>query len=543
MLKNNNYNMAKDLKFEQDARQKLIDGANILADAVKSTLGPRGKNVIYGSSKTSAMSTKDGVTVAKQVILEDEGMELGAMMIRQAASKTADIAGDGTSTSTILSQALINSGEELIQSGLNVNDIKKGFNLALKNTIEYIDSIKKDIISIDDITNIATISCNNDHIIGDIVAKAIDKVGVDGIVEVDLSNDFDTKVEYVDGYKFDNGYISPFFITNVEKQLVEYENPYILLTLEKNLSIREYLPMLELVSASGRPLLIISGDVDSTLIQTLVMNKMKGHIKPVCVKYPGFGDTTRDIMTDLAAFTGATLMIETGQTLASSNLDHLGTCDKIIITKDDTTIIGGKGNKDIIDERVGVIKSELTQNLDVYVKKTLQDRLGKLTNGASIIKVGGSTEIEVQEKYDRIDDAISATRAALVDGIVPGGGLTLFQCSNVLHNRLNEDSNSQLSDDQKKSMIAFHKCIQVPFIQILENANFDNIDEIISKVIEYNGESFKNIGYDSYNEKYEDFIKVGIIDPAKVTKTALINAVSIANTFVTTSCLITDIKK
>jgi len=528
--------MGKELKFGKDARESLQNGVNILANAVKVTLGPRGKNVVYGSSKIGAMSTKDGVTVAKNVILDNEQEEMGAMMVREAASKTADVAGDGTTTSTILAQCLINSGIEMINGGINVNHIKIGFNNALKDTLEYIDEVKKTIDTIEDATNIAKISANNDIEIGKIVAEAIMKVGVDGIVDVDVSNDFETKVEHIDGYKFDNGYISPYFITNTEKQLVEYENPYILLTLERNIGVQQFIPILEKIAATGRPLLVLSPSIDNTLLQTLIMNKVKGGFKPVCVKSPGFGDSTRDMMTDIAAFTGATLMIETGATLVSTcTLDHLGSCSKIIITKDDTTIIGGNGNTDLIQERVSIIKNELDLAKDKFVSQQLKDRLGKLTNGASIIKVGGSTEIEIKEKYDRIDDAISATRAALVDGIVPGGGLTLFQASRVLQENV---SNDEIGIAYK----SFLECLSEPMIQILINANF-NKDEIILKINDLNGSTSKTIGFNALNEEYEDFIETGIIDPSKVTKTALINATSIATTFVITECLITDIIK
>jgi len=442
-----------------------------------------------------------------------------------------------TTTSTILAQGLINEGIEMINRDINVNNIKTGFNNALKDTLEYIDSIKKTIDTIEDATNIAKISANNDSEIGRIVAEAIMKVGIDGIVDVDVANDFDTKVEHIDGYKFTNGYISPYFITNTEKQLVEYENPYILLTLERNVGVQQFIPILEKIAPTGRPLLLLSPSIDNTLLQTLIMNKVKGGFKPVCVKSPGFGDSTRDMMTDIAAFTGATLMIETGSTLvANCTLDHLGSCSKIIVTKDDTTIIGGNGNTDLISERVSVIKNELDSAKDKFVIQQLKDRLGKLTNGASIIKVGGSTEIEIKEKYDRIDDAISATRAALIDGIVPGGGLTLFQASKVLEKNVNY--NDQIGIAYK----AFLRCLTAPMIQILINANFES-EDIISKIDELNKDIFKNIGFNALNEEYEDFIQTGIIDPSKVTKTALINATSIATTFVITECLITDIIK
>ena len=532
--------MGKNLEFGKDARQSLKKGVDILADAVKVTLGPRGKNVVYGSSRTGAMSTKDGVTVANNVILSDEKEELGAMMVREAASKTADVAGDGTTTATILSQALINAGIEMIDAGVNVNAIKESFNLGLKNTIEYIDLIKKDVDDIVSASNIATISANNDAEIGKIVAEAIMSVGVDGIVDIDVANGFETIVEHVEGYKFDSGFVSPYFITNAEKQTVEYENPYILLTLERNLSIQQYIPILEKIAQMNRPLLIVSGTMDNSVITTLIMNKTKGIFKVACVKYPGFGDLTRDMMEDMAAFTGGTLMMESTETrVETSTLDDLGTCDKIIITKDNTVIIGGKGNADVIADRVTTIKNLITETKDKFAEKSFKDRLGKLTNGASIIKVGGSTEIEIKEKYDRIDDAISATRAALLDGVVPGGGLALYKASKSINNVMflnDKYSNDKYSNDKNIAYSKFIECLQTPIKQILLNANLE-VDSVLESIDFRNSDT---IGFNALTNEYVDVIEAGIIDPAKVTKTAMINAVSIATLFVTTECLITD---
>jgi chaperonin GroEL len=529
--------MGKTLLFGKDARQSLQNGVNILADAVKITLGPKGKNVVFGSSRTSANSTKDGVTVAKQVILSDEQEEMGAMMVREAASKTADIAGDGTTTSTVLAQALINKGIELIDLGYNANVIKSAFNDGLKQTISYIDSIKTDIKTIDDITNIAKISSNNDDEIGQVVANAVYKVGYDGIVDIDVANGFETTVEFIDGYKFDNGYISPYFITNPDKQIVEYDNPYILVSLEKNTLPHQYIKLLEKVHASKRPLLIISPLVDSILLQMLIMNKAQGGIKSCCVKTPGVGDAIREMSQDIAVFTGATLFIETSdKRIETATIDDLGVCDKVIVTKDSCTIIHGHGSTDLIDARVSTIKNEIIVTPDKFIEKSLKDRLGKLTNGASCIKVGGSTEIEIKEKYDRIDDAIAATRAALNDGIVPGGGLALFNAA------FNIKCDDTLSDEYKASFQGFIDCIVTPFEQILINANVDEVD-VCQKVYDLNEYEFTGIGYNALTDEYVDFIESGIIDPAKVTKTALSNAVSIATTFVSTECLITDCKR
>lgn len=522
--------MAKKLYFNEDARNILLKGVDTLADAVKVTLGPRGKNVVYGSSATNAYSTKDGVTVAKNVILETEGEELGAKMIREAASKTADVAGDGTTTSTVLAQELIHNELNLIEDGINdVNRIKRGYNSALKKVIAYIEENKKPIKTLEDMKAIAEISANNDEELGSVVSKAIWEVGADGIVEIDVSNDFETKVEHVEGYKFDNGYISPYFVTDTQKQNVVYENPYILLTLEKSVTFQSYAHILEKAITSNRPLIILSPMIDNTVLQGLIMNKVQGVLKCACVKCPGFGDLTREMMKDIAIFTGGQLMIDTGLTVAKCTVDDLGTCEKIIITKDNTTIIGGRGNEDLLKERVETIKEEIENTKDKMAKRLLQERLGKLTNGASIIRVGGATTIEIQEKNDRIDDAISATRAAAKDGVVAGGGVTLYRAAL----KLEKETTDEIE-------LSFFNSIKKPFRQILLNSGINNndIENEINDTIED-----KNVGYNVNAEMFMDFIENGIIDPAKVTKTALTNATSIATTFISTDCLIVDVKK
>jgi chaperonin GroEL len=526
--------MAKEIKYGDDAREALKGGVDKLTNAVKVTLGPRGKNVVFGNRNTGAVSTKDGVTVAKNVVLGDMFEEFGAGMVRQAAAKTADVAGDGTTTATILAHSLITSGISLINAGYNINDIKKAYNFGLKHAISEIDSRKKNIDGKELAAQVASISANNDSELGQIVADAIMQVGVEGIVDVDIANSIDTRVEHTDGYKFDNGYISPYFVTRAEKQTVEYENPYILLTVEKNLTHRQFIPILEQVSKSNRPLLIISGTPDDVLLRLLINNKVNNGLKVVWVKYPGFGDLTRDMMEDLSSFTGATMMIDSGMKVEKATLEHLGTCAKIIVTKDSTTIIGGNNNSELVDERVAIIKNALAQTKDSIIEKQLKDRLGKLTNGASKIYVGGSTEIEISERYYRIDDALAATRAALTDGIVAGGGLVLFHIGCDMLSRILEFN---MSSRQTDCLSEFANCLCVPMTQILTNASVDNIGEVLSNV---KCNDNVNIGYDVFKDEYVDFVESGIIDPAKVTKTALTNAVSIATTFVSTDCVIVD---
>jgi len=361
--------MAKEIKYGDDAREALKGGVDKLTNAVKVTLGPRGKNVVFGNRSTGAVSTKDGVTVAKNVVLGDMFEEFGAGMVRQAAAKTADVAGDGTTTATILAHSLITSGISLINAGYNINDIKKAYNFGLKHAISEIDSRKKNIDGKELAAQVASISANNDSELGQIVADAIMQVGVEGIVDVDIANSIDTRVEHTDGYKFDNGYISPYFVTRAEKQTVEYENPYILLTVEKNLTHRQFIPILEQVSKSNRPLLIISGTPDDVLLRLLINNKVNNGLKVVWVKYPGFGDLTRDMMEDLSSFTGATMMIDSGMKVEKATLEHLGTCAKIIVTKDSTTIIGGNNNSELVDERVAIIKNALAQTKDSIIEK------------------------------------------------------------------------------------------------------------------------------------------------------------------------------
>ena len=540
--------MAKKVYFGEDAREELFKGVKTLADAVSVTLGPRGKNVVYGTSKTAAYSTKDGVTVAKTIKMDTEEAELGAMMIREAASRTADVAGDGTTTSTVLAKHLIDMTSDMRDSGINVNDIQKGITRGMFDVMHIIDDIKMDVVCKLDTENIATISANNDNELGKVVAEAIEKVGVDGIVSVDVSNDFDTKVEHVEGYKFDSGYISPFFVNNMEKQTAEYDNPLIALTLEKNLGPKDYIPVMQAAVNAKRPLVLIGGSLESVSLSLFVSNKNMGNLNSVCIKYPGFGDVTRDMMQDIAVFTGATLCIETGKTLQQCTIDDLGSCEKITVSKDSTTIIQGHGNKELVDERAASIKSELETAKDNVAKNVLKERLSRLTDGAAIIKVGGSTEIEIKEKYDRIDDALSATRAAISDGIVPGGGLTLFLISEYLKRHMPED----IFNDKNICTVytGFLDVISSPMFKIFENANIEDIDGIFDKLINKNSKfvlgsdksSENMVGYNIITDSICNFVKAGIIDPAKVTKTALANAVSVANTFASTECLITDVK-
>lgn len=540
--------MAKKVYFGEDAREELFKGVKTLADAVSVTLGPRGKNVVYGTSKTAAYSTKDGVTVAKTIKMDTEEAELGAMMIREAASRTADVAGDGTTTSTVLAKHLIDMTSDMRDSGINVNDIQKGITRGMFDVMHIIDDIKMDVVCKLDTENIATISANNDNELGKVVAEAIEKVGVDGIVSVDVSNDFDTKVEHVEGYKFDSGYISPFFVNNMEKQTAEYDNPLIALTLEKNLGPKDYIPVMQAAVNAKRPLVLIGGSLESVSLSLFVSNKNMGNLNSVCIKYPGFGDVTRDMMQDIAVFTGATLCIETGKTLQQCTIDDLGSCEKITVSKDSTTIIQGHGNKELVDERASSIKSELETAKDNVAKNVLKERLSRLTDGAAIIKVGGSTEIEIKEKYDRIDDALSATRAAISDGIVPGGGLTLFLISEYLKRHMPND----IFNDKDICTVytGFLDVISAPMFKIFENANIEDIDGIFDKLINKNSKfvlgsdksSENMVGYNIITDSICNFVKAGIIDPAKVTKTALANAVSVANTFASTECLITDVK-
>lgn len=523
--------MPNKISFNREARKKLQTGVNTLADAVKVTLGPCGKNVVYGSDKTGTFSTKDGVTVAKIISLQDEEENRGCQIIKQAAAKTADVAGDGTTSSTILSQVLINNAIKLLDEGVNANDIRKAYNNSLKNVIGYINETKRDVTSYADIKSIATISSNNDEFLGGIVADAIYNVGSEGIVDLDISNDYETKVEHIEGYNFQNGYISPYFVTDTEKQIVEYENPYVLYTLEKNVGMVDYLPILEAVSRTGRPIIIISPTFDHVALQGMIQNKLQGVLKVACVKAPGFGNDVREMMHDMCVFTGASMLIETEKTVSQATLEDLGTCDKITITKDTTTILGGHGNHELISDRVSTIKHTIEETVDNTSLQILRERLGKLTNGASIIRVWASTDIELSEIKDRLDDAIAATRAAMKDGIVAGGGLELFSAAN----KLSKETTNEIE-------LSFYDAIKEPFRQILRNASLD-VNDIEYEINQYQYNNEPNIGYNVLCDTYMDFIENGIIDPAKVTKTAIQNATSIAATFVITECVITNIQK
>ncbi len=526
--------MAKDIKFDIEARDGLKRGVDALANAVKVTLGPKGRNVIIGKSFGGPNVTKDGVTVAKEIELKDPLENMGAQMVKEVASKTNDLAGDGTTTATVLAQAIVKEGLKNVAAGANPMDLKRGIDKAVEAIVADLGKQAKVVGSDSEkIKQIASISANNDEVIGELIATAFGKVGKEGVITVEEAKGTDTYVDVVEGMQFDRGYLSPYFVTNPEKMNVELENPYILLYDKKVSSLKELLPVLEPVAQSGKPLLIIAEDVDGEALSTLVVNKLRGALKIAAVKAPGFGDRRKAMLEDIAILTGGTVIAEeSGYTLENATLEMLGTAEKITIDKDNTTIVNGSGNADLIKNRVNQIKSQMETTTSDYDKEKLQERLAKLAGGVAVLYVGAASEVEMKEKKDRVDDALHATRAAVEEGIVAGGGVALLRAKSALAS-IKADN----ADEATGIQIVF-RAVESPLRTIVENAGLEG-SVVVAKVSEGTGD----FGYNAKTDEYVDMLKAGIIDPKKVTRVALENAASVAGMILTTECALVEIKE
>ncbi|WP_075341584.1 chaperonin GroEL [Tenacibaculum agarivorans] len=526
--------MAKDIKFDIDARDGLKRGVDALANAVKVTLGPKGRNVIISKSFGAPHVTKDGVSVAKEVELEDALENMGAQMVKEVASKTNDLAGDGTTTATVLAQAIVKEGLKNVAAGANPMDLKRGIDKAVKALTEDLAKQSKEVgDSSEKIQQVASISANNDAVIGDLISTAFGKVGKEGVITVEEAKGTDTYVDVVEGMQFDRGYLSPYFVTNADKMIAELENPYILLFDKKISNLQEILPILEPVAQSGRPLLIIAEDVDGQALATLVVNKLRGGLKIAAVKAPGFGDRRKAMLEDIAILTGGTVISEErGFSLENATLDLLGTAETVTIDKDNTTVVNGAGDEEQIKARVNQIKAQIETTTSDYDREKLQERLAKLAGGVAVLYVGAASEVEMKEKKDRVDDALHATRAAVEEGIVAGGGVALVRAKKVLESLTSDNL------DETTGIQIVNKAIESPLRTIVENAGGEG-SVVINKVLE--GES--NFGYDAKTEQYVDMLEAGIIDPKKVTRVALENAASVAGMILTTECALVDIKE
>lgn len=522
---------AKDVKFGANARQQMLVGVDILANAVKTTLGPKGRNVVIEKSFGGPRITKDGVTVAKEIELKDKIQNIGAQAIKEVASKTNDIAGDGTTTSTVLAQAIFREGVKSVAAGLNPMDLKRGITKAIDTAINEVKKVAKKVNGKDEIAQVGTISANGDKEIGEKIAEAMEKVGPNSPITVEEAKGLDFEIEVVEGMNFDRGYLSPYFATNMEKMVCELENPYILLVEKKVSTLQSILKVLEAVAQSGRPLLIVAEDVEGEALAALVVNKLRGGLKVCAVKAPGFGDRRKAMLEDIANLTAGQVVSEDlGQKLENVELEQLGKAKKVVITKDDTTIIDGAGEEEAVKARCSQIKNEIENTTSEYDKEKLQERLAKLSGGVAILKVGGATEMEVKEKKDRVEDALSATRAAIEEGIVAGGGATLIHISKSLLNLEVEN------EAQKAGIQIVYKALQAPAKQIAENAGLDG-SVIANKIMENNN---PNYGFDAQKEQYGDMISFGIVDPAKVARIALEGASSISGLLLTSECVITE---
>jgi chaperonin GroEL len=525
---------AKDVKFSSDARERLLRGVDLLANAVKVTLGPKGRNVVIEKSFAAPRITKDGVTVAKEIELEDKFENLGAQLLREVASKTNDAAGDGTTTATVLAQAIVKEGAKAVAAGLNPLDLKRGIDLAVTEAVKDIQKRAKKVQSSDEIAQVGSISANGDVSVGKIIATAVDKVGREGVITVEEAKTAETELDVVEGLQFDRGYLSPYFVTNAEKLLVEFDDPYILIHERKLATLQPLLPILEGVVQSGKPLLIIAEDVEGEALATLVVNKLRGGLKVAAVKAPGFGDRRKAILEDIAILTAGELISEElGVKLENVTLAQLGRAKRVRIEKENTTIVDGAGKKKEIDGRVAQLKAQIEETTSDYDKEKLQERLAKLSGGVAVIRVGGATEIEVKEKKDRVDDALNATRAAVEEGIVPGGGVALLRAKAAVA-KIKSDN----ADIQAGVQIVL-KALEAPVRQIVENSGVEG-SIVVGKVLENKSQTF---GFNAQTEAYVDLIEAGIIDPAKVVRTALQDAASIASLIVTTEALIADLPK
>jgi len=526
--------MAKDIKFDIEARDGIKRGVDALANAVKVTLGPKGRNVIISKSFGAPTVTKDGVSVAKEVELEDALENMGAQMVKEVASKTNDLAGDGTTTATVLAQAIVKEGLKNVAAGANPMDLKRGIDKAVSAITKDLEKQTKEVgDSSDKIKQVAAISANNDETIGDLIAQAFEKVGKEGVITVEEAKGTETHVDIVEGMQFDRGYLSPYFVTNSEKMTADLENPYILLFDKKISAMKDLLPVLEPVAQTGKPLLIIAEDVDGEALATLVVNKLRGALKIAAVKAPGFGDRRKAMLEDIAILTGGTVISEErGFTLENTTIEHLGTAEKVAIDKDNTTVVNGAGEEELIKNRVNQIKAQIETTTSDYDKEKLQERLAKLAGGVAVLYVGAASEVEMKEKKDRVDDALHATRAAVEEGIVAGGGVALVRAKSVLDKVKTENT------DEATGVQIVNRAIEAPLRTIVENAGGEG-SVVISKVLE----GKNDFGYDAKSEEYVDMLKAGIIDPKKVTRVALENAASVSGMILTTECALTDIKE
>ena len=526
--------MAKNIQFDIEAREGLKKGVDALANAVKVTLGPKGRNVIVGKSFGGPQVTKDGVTVAKEIELEDALENMGAQMVKEVASKTNDLAGDGTTTATILAQSIVNEGLKNVTAGANPMDLKRGVDKAVSTIVDELNKSAKTVgNSSEKIQQIASISANNDSAIGDLITQAFEKVGKEGVITVEEAKGTDTYVDVVEGMQFDRGYLSPYFVTNSEKMEADLESPYILLYDKKISAMKDLLPVLEPVAQSGKPLLVIAEDVDGEALATLVVNKLRGALKIAAVKAPGFGDRRKAMLEDIAILTGGTVISEErGFNIENTTIDMLGSAERVTIDKDNTTIVNGSGEKKEIEARVGQIKSQIETTTSDYDKEKLQERLAKLAGGVAVLYVGAASEVEMKEKKDRVDDALHATRAAVEEGIVAGGGVALIRARKQL------DKIKAINDDELTGIQIISRALEAPLRTIVENAGGEG-SVVVAKILD----GKNGFGYDAKSDKYVDLFESGIIDPKKVTRVALENAASVAGMILTTECALVDIKE
>ena len=522
---------AKDVKFGQDARERMLRGVDILANAVKVTLGPKGRNVVIEKSFGAPRITKDGVTVAKEIELEDKFENMGAQMLREVASKTNDIAGDGTTTATVLAQAIVKEGAKSVAAGANPMDLKRGIDLAVAAVVAELKAKSKKVTSNEEIAQVGIISANGDVEVGKLIAKAMDKVGKEGVISVEEAKSLETELDIVEGMQFDRGYLSPYFVTNADKMIVDLESPYILIHEKKLSGLQQMLPVLEAVVQTGKPLVIIAEDIEGEALATLVVNKLRGGLKVAAVKAPGFGDRRKAMLEDIAILTGGTVISEdVGIKLENVTLKMLGQAKKVTIDKDNTIIVDGSGKKGDIDSRIKQIKAQVEETTSDYDREKLQERLAKLAGGVAVIKVGGATEVEVKERKDRVDDALHATRAAVEEGVVPGGGVALLRAIKALDN-VKVDN-----EDQKVGVQIVKRALSSPARQIFNNAGEDG-SVVVGKILENNKYGF---GYNAQTGEYVDLIAAGVIDPAKVVRCALQDAASVAALLITTEAMIAD---
>jgi chaperonin GroEL len=525
---------AKDVKFSVDARDRMLRGVDILANAVRVTLGPKGRNVVLDKSFGAPRITKDGVTVAKEIELEDKFENMGAQMVREVASKTSDVAGDGTTTATVLAQAIVKEGAKAVAAGMNPMDLKRGVDLAVEAVVEHLKANSKKVTSNDEIAQVGTISANGDKEIGDFLAKAMAKVGNEGVITVEEAKSLETELDIVEGMQFDRGYISPYFITNADKMRVEFDDAYILICEKKLSGLQELLPLLEAVVQTSKPLVIIAEDIEGEALATLVVNKLRGGLKVAAVKAPGFGDRRKAMLQDIAVLTGGQAISEDlGIKLENVTLAMLGRSKKVMIEKENTTIVNGAGKKSDIEGRISQIKAQIEETTSDYDREKLQERLAKLAGGVAVIKVGGATEVEVKERKDRVDDAMHATRAAVEEGILPGGGVALLRAIEVLKKI------RTANDDQKTGVDIVRKALSYPARQIAINAGEDG-SVIVGKILEKDQYSY---GFDAQSGEYVNMVSKGIIDPTKVVRQALQGAASVAGLLITTEAMVAEVPK